>query len=540
LALLPVLAVLVLMLRFRWGGAKAGAVGWLLALVIAAVRFGAGWRLLAYAQLKGLLLTLFVLYIIWGALLFFRVTDEAGAVEAIGEGLPQLTPDRGLQALLLGWVFSAFLQGMGGFGVPVAVVAPLLIGLGFPTVAAVVIPSVGHPWAVTFGSLGSSFYALIAATGRGGDELAPWSALMLGLACLGCGAATLWAAGGWRTLRSGLAPLFLIGLPMAATQYIVVIQGMWSIGGMMAGLVGLAVGVAWARLRRGSPETEALLQPQGVSPGRLHSDTKAPSHRLGGEWVKKRFSSGGAINAITLGWALAPYVLLVAIVLVAQLVPPVRNFLGQVVVRVQFPELTTARGWATPAEEGRTLNLFGHAGALLLYASLITYGLFRWRGYYTAGAMGRIARGVVKKATGSSLGTAAMVGLAVTMQHAGMTHLLAQGIAQVAGPAFPLVSPFIGALGAFMTGSNTNSNVVFGDLQQSVAALVGVSPLVILAAQTAGGAIGSAFAPAKVIVGCSTVDAEEPPVLQAVMRYGLAIVAGLALATVVVIYVHER
>jgi lactate permease len=218
----------------------------------------------------------------------------------------------------------------------------------------------------------------------------------------------------------------------------------------------------------------------------------------------------------------------------------VRDFLGQVVVLVQFPELTTARGWATPAEEGRTLNLFGHAGALLLYASLITYGLFRWRGYYTAGAVGRIARGVVKKATGSSLGTAAMVGLAVTMQHAGMTHLLAQGIAQVAGPAFPLVSPFIGALGAFMTGSNTNSNVVFGDLQQSVAALVGVSPLVILAAQTAGGAIGSAFAPAKVIVGCSTVDAEEPPVLQAVMRYGLAIVAGLALATGVVIYVHGR
>ena len=116
LAFLPILVVLVLMLRFRWGGAKAGAAGWLAALVVAAIRFGAGAQVLAYAQLKGLLLTLFVLYIIWGALLFYRVTDEAGAVEAIGLGLPRLTGSRhrGLQALLLGWVFSAFLQGMAG------------------------------------------------------------------------------------------------------------------------------------------------------------------------------------------------------------------------------------------------------------------------------------------------------------------------------------------------------------------------------------------------------------------------------------------
>ena len=164
LAALPVLVVLVLMLRFRWGGARAGAVGWTMALAIAVLRFGADARVLGYAQLKGLLLTLFVLYIIWGALLFYRVTDEAGAVDAIGRALLRLTPDLGMQALLVGWAFSTFLQGVGGFGVPVAVAAPLLIGLGFPPLAAIVIPSMGHPWAITFGSFGSSFFALMAAT----------------------------------------------------------------------------------------------------------------------------------------------------------------------------------------------------------------------------------------------------------------------------------------------------------------------------------------------------------------------------------------
>jgi lactate permease len=504
LAFLPILVVLILMLRFRWGGAKAGAAGWLTALAVAALRFGAGAQVLAYAQLKGLLLTLFVLYIIWAALLFYRVTDEAGAVETIGAELPRLTSDRGLQALLLGWVFSAFLQGMGGFGVPVAIIAPLLVGLGFPPATAVVIPSVGHAWAVTFGSLGSSFYALIATTGRSGEELAPWSAVMLGLSCLGCGAGALWAAGGRRTLQAGLAPLLVIGPVMAVSQFLVVTNGLWPIGSMVAGLTGLAVGVVWARLGRG---------PKGFSD---HSKGMSP------------------------GWALTPYALLVAIILAAQLIPAARDFLGQVVLRIRFPQLTTAHGWTTPAGTGRTINVFGHAGALLSYAALITYGLFRWRGYYAVGAARRIAQGVIQRAARSSLGVAAMVGMAVTMEHAGMTYLLADGIARVAGPAFPVVAPFIGALGAFMTGSNTNSNVVFGSLQQQVAALIGVSPLIILAAQTAGGAIGSLFAPAKVIVGCSTVEAEEGPALQSAMRYGLAIVTGLALATGVAIYLYGR
>jgi lactate permease len=330
------------------------------------------------------------------------------------------------------------------------------------------------------------------------------------LTCLGCGTATLWAAGGWRTLVSGLGAVFAIGLAMAGTQYLVVTRGFWSIGATVAGLVGLAVGVLWVRWRARSGISEQ--QPPAVNP----AQTVSPS------------------------WALLPYVLLIATVLAAELLPAVRDFLGQVVLSVQFPELATARGWVTPAEQGRTINAFGHPGALLVYVSAITYATYKWHGCYRPGSACRIAQGVVNRAARSSLGTAAMVGMAVTMQHAGMTYLLADGIARVAGPAFPLVAPFIGALGSFITGSNTNSNVIFGDLQQSVAALVGVSPLIILASQTAGGAIGSAFAPAKIIVGCSTVDAEEGPALQAVMRYGLAMLVVLALVTGVAVLLSRR
>jgi lactate permease len=522
LSLTPILLVLLLMLGLRWKGIRAGPVGWLAALLVAALRFGAGWEVLAWAQLKGLMLTLFVLYIIWGALLFYRVTDEAGAVAAIGAGLRRLTGDRAMQALLLGWAFSSFLQGVGGFGVPVAVLGPLLVGLGFPTVAAVVIPSVGHPWAVTFGSLGSSFYALMAATGRPGEELAPPSAALLGLACLLCGAGTLWAAGGPRALRRGWRAVLVIGLAMAAAQYLVVTQGLWSLGGMCGGLAGLGVGVLWVRrqaaresARRRATQSDAEESREiSAHPGRSMSKERKPRQ-------------GGKMNP---RWALVPYVLLVAVILVAELVGPVEGFLGRVVLRLATPEVVTARGWVTPAGTARTINLFGHAGALLTYGSLLTYGLYRWRGCYEPGAARRIGRSVIRRAGRASVGVAAMVGMAVTMDHAGMTHLLAEGISRVVGPAFPLASPFIGALGAFVTGSNTNSNVVFGALQERVAGLVGMSPLLALAAQTAGGAIGSMFAPAKVIVGCAPVEADEGTTMRKVMVYGVVILGVLAVA----------
>jgi lactate permease len=230
-------------------------------------------------------------------------------------------------------------------------------------------------------------------------------------------------------------------------------------------------------------------------------------------------------------WALAPYALLVTIVLTAELIPPLNRFLGQVVVELSTPALSTARGWTTEAGTTRAIDLFGHPGALLIYASLLTYALYAWRGRYAFGTPRRIAGQVVKRATRSSIGVLTMVALAVTMNHAGMTFLLAQGISQVMGPAFPLASPFIGALGAFMTGSNTNSNVIFGALQEQVAGLVGMSVLLALAAQTTGGAIGGMFAPAKVIVGAAPAEADEGSTMRRTMVYGLIIISIVALVT---------
>jgi lactate permease len=468
LALLPIAVILVLMVGLRWGASRAGALGYLSALLVSITAFGAGPQLLAVAHGKALLLSVDVLFIIWMAFLLFRVVDEAGAIKIIGGALPHLTADKGMQAIIIGWAFASFLQGVGGFGVPVAVVAPLMVGLGFAPLAAVVIPSVGHSWAVTFGSLGSSFNALMAATGLPEELLGPPAAFFLGVAGLAVGLMVAHAAGGWRTVRRLLIPAVLIGLAMAAGQFLAVTAGLWNIGAFVGSIVGLVVGFPLARRFRG------------------------------------QLGDNGKLDMKRLGIALCGYLVLIALTLGIQLVPGVRDALGQARLSLEFPEVATSIGYSTPAQTGREIPIMRHAGAILLYASLIGYLIYRAAGWYQPGAPKRIIQGTAQKMMSSSVGIASMVAMATVMQHAGMTETLAQGLADATGRLFPLVSPWIGALGAFMTGSNTNSNVVFSALQMRTAELLGYSVAIILAAQTSGGALGSVIAPTKVVVGAST------------------------------------
>ena len=149
----------------NWSGARAGAAGWFVSLVIATLFCGAHPELIAHSQMKGVLLSLNVLYIIWTALFLYHVVDETGAIRAIAIGIQRFSGDKSIQVLIFGWIFSSFLQGVAGYGVPIAVVAPLLAALGFSPVVSVAVPAIGHSWSVTFGSMGASFQALMAVSG---------------------------------------------------------------------------------------------------------------------------------------------------------------------------------------------------------------------------------------------------------------------------------------------------------------------------------------------------------------------------------------
>jgi lactate permease len=512
LALLPILVILFLMVGLRWSASRAGAAGYLCGLAIAVLFFGATPQLLAYAHAKGLLYSLDVLLIIWTAFLLYRVVDEAGAIRTIGQALPRLTPDPVLQALILGWVFASFLQGVGGFGVPVAVVSPLLVSLGLSPLIAVLAPSLGHGWAVTFGSMGSSFQALIATTGQSAEALAPPTALFLGLVCPVTGLMVAHATGGWKAVHRLFLPVLVWGGVMGSVQYLVATAGAWNIGAFIGGLAGLVIAPVVVRFsaNRSQPMADSL-QPAPLDP--------QPS-------VKR-----------SLFIALSGYAILIVLTLVIQLIPNVTHFFGQVVLQVQFPEIRSALGYVTPAGTGRKINLFGHTGSLLLYTSILAYLLYRLCGLYRSGSIRRILEGTVRRVMASSVSIVSMICMALIMEHAGMTDALARGLAEGTGRLFPIFSPWIGAIGAFMTGSNTNSNVVFGALQMQTAQLLGYAVPVILAAQTTGAGLASVAAPAKLVVGTSTAGmaGKEGEVLRRLAPYVAILVLLISLFTVLMI-----
>ncbi len=502
LAITPIALILFLMVGLRWGAARGAGAGYLAALIIAVLYFGAGPELLAYAHTRALLLSLDVLIIIWAAFLLYRVADEAGAIRTIGQALPHLTNDRGMQALLIGWVFASFLQGVGGFGVPVAVIAPILVGLGFAPLAAVVIPSIGHGAAVTFGSLGSSFQALMASTGLPGEVLVTASAFFLGVAGLFVGWMVAHAAEGWGAVRRLFWVVLVLGTIMGVTQYLVAVSGFWNIGAFVAGIAGLLVGIPLARRFRGQAQ------------------------------------ENGSLDMRALLIAISGYLVVIVFILLVQLSPAVKSFLGQVVVQVEFPEVSTSLGYITPAGTGRKIPIFRHTGIVLVYAVVVAYLIYRRAGLYQPGAVQRILSGTVRKVLSSTISILSMVSMAVVMENSSMTDTLARGLAQGMGPLFPFFAPWIGALGAFMTGSNTNSNVVFGALQLRTAQLLGYSAAIILAGQTAGAALASVMAPTKVVVGASTAGmaGKEGDVMRCLIVYAGLLVLLISILTMIAVW----
>ncbi len=502
LALIPILVILVLMVGFRWKASRAGGLGYLAALVISWIWFGVNLETLAYAHAKAVFLIMDVLLIIWTAFLLYRVVAEAGGIEILSTTLPHLTEDKGMQALLIGWIFASFLQGVGGFGVPTAVIAPILVGLGFSPLNAVVIPSLGHTWAVTFGSLGASFNAMMAATGLEWQVLAPSAGIFLGITGLLVGIAVAWVVGGWKTLRRLWFPILAIALGMSTAQYLTVNLGLWNIGGLMGGTAGLVIGIPLAWIFQGKSDAT------------------------------------GKINWRELLISLAGYVVLVALTLVIQLVPPVKAFLSQVKLGFDFPETTTTAGYVIAAGPGRQLYIFCHAGMILLVSSLAAYLIFNKTGWYKEGALGRIIKSTGSRVIGSSVGITSIVMMAVIMQHAGMTDTLAQGFSNTIGWFYPALAPWLGALGAVMTGSNANSNLVFSALQLRTAEILGLPVAIILAAQTTGGALGSVAAPTKVIVGASTagMEGKEGDILRKLLPVICILLLIISLITALAVY----
>jgi lactate permease len=489
---LPILVVISLMVFARWGGQRAGPVGWLTGIAVALFS-GLNPQVFWVSQARGLYLSFYVSLILWPALLLYYIHLQAGGIQAISAALQRIVHDRDLLLVGLAWAFSGMLEGLAGFGLPVAIVAPILAGLGVSPVLAVGAAAIGHSWSITFGDMGIIYQTLINLVNLPDSALIPAAGLLLGLACLGCGLAAAFILGSKRLWWK----VILLALLMGSVQYGLAVLGLVPLAGFGAGLIGMIGVVLWGRRQAAT-----------------HIPAIAPPNRR-------------ALRSILLSYGTVT-LFMVAIFMVR----PINTWAKSIELALDFPATQTQSGFITTANH-QAFRALLHPGVIMLAAALVTYLMLRRAALLKAGQGWSALHATWRSAAPATLGVVAMVGLSTLMEQTGMTLTLAQALSQSVGLAYPLFSPLIGMLGAFATGSNNNSNVLFAVLQQNTARLLGVDEHLLLGAQTCGGALGSMIAPAKIIVGCSTVGALDCQgnVLRRTLPYGIVI--GLLIGTVV-------
>lgn len=494
LAAAPILVVLVIMMVFRVGGQYAGPIGLLTGILVASLAFGLNWQVLWVSQLKGVLLSLFVIAVFLPALLLYNTVNQANGIQAVAAALGNLITDRGILLIVIAWAFSSMLEGLAGFGLPVAIVSPMLTGLGVDPILAVSAVAIGHAWAVTFGDMGVVFQTLTALVKQDPAGLASMVTIMLGIAGLMCGL----AVANLFNRRDRWPVVIVLAAVMGLVQYFCAVNQIPALASFLAGLAGVGGGILINRIwfsNQAQPTTQPISQAKTNS------------------------------KISPLQSALASYGFLSILMAIINLVQPLRQVLARVVWSVSFPQVQTMAGFVTAARQNQTYQPLLHPGTTILLVALLSFLMNKIVGLYQKTGLATIGSLTIKAAWPAMIGIFSMVGLSTIMDHTGMNLLLARLLSGLFYSAFPLISPLMGMLGAFATGSNNNSNVLFASLQEGIAVILKISPGIIVSAQTTGGSLGSMIAPAKIIVGLSTVNrpGQDGDVLRKTLPYGLTI-----------------
>ena len=516
LAVSPVVLLLALVLWGRFSTIVNASVTVAYSVAVAVLAFGAGGLTVAVGLGKGAWVGLWILYVIWPALLMHHLATHVG-MKALGQALSTMLPRRTENVLLLAWVLPSFIQGVSGFGTPIAVAAPLLVALGIGKARAVALPLVGYHWAVGFGSMGSSFYmgALTAhLDSPGRAAYAASAAVLLGVNCVLSGVLVALMDGGLEGLRSGWRLLATAGPVMALVQ---------------AGAARLEPGIA--ALCAGASGVAVVFVLRRFSAREVTSPVTGEEEVAEAEYTRMRARA-----------AAVPYALLGLVALAVFLPPPLRAWAkGHLLVGPSFPQTSTHQGTVNDAVPVyNPIALLGHPGTFLLIACAGSVAVWATRGIWRRGAWGPVWRGALKQAWKSSPSVVLLASVAGVLVDSGMVRTVAQGAAVATGSAYPAIAPLVGALGSFITGSTTSSNALFSSLQADVAHLIGEPPADLLAGQLAGGNIGNSLAPVVILLGLSAVGAARRTgeVLRMTLAPAAVLLVSAITGTCVLVAIH--
>lgn len=478
LAVFPIILVLILMMKFKMSGARSGVLAWVVTLVIVAITFGGSINIMASGSAKGVWATFFVLFIIWSSMYLYNLVNSTGSFKVIAAMFTRLTAgNRLLQLLILGWVFPSFIQGVCGFGVPVAVSAPLLVGLGFNPMLAVITPLLGHSWGITFGSLGASYAVLVQLSPVEPGRMAWIGGIFIAFGGLLTGFAICHNYAGFKGIAQGLPAIIVLQGVMGGVLIVFCRFVSPYVATFAAGACGLIIGsIILPKLPMYKPAPDA--EPVAEDP----------------EVAGKSFIV-----------AFSAYIILICVVFAAYLIPPLKKALEQpqFILGLPFPETSISYGYTNAATAKYSgLKIFTTPGMLIVVSSVLAAMFYKMKGLLPEGAIGASWQNTVKQSIGATTTIIPLTMMAVLMTEAGMTSYIAYGIAIVTGKAFPIFAPFIAILGGFVTSSGTSSNILFTGLQYQVATVLGISPYVVLAMQTTASSLSNSFSPGNCALGC--------------------------------------
>ncbi|MBL9152891.1 MAG: L-lactate permease [Verrucomicrobiales bacterium] len=515
LALLPIAVVGLLLVGLRWPAARAMPLSYLAVLALALGVWRTPGAQVAAATVNGLFVAATMIFIIFGSILLLNTLQESGALATMRAGLVRLSPDRRVQAIVIAWLFGSFIEGASGFGTPAAVCVPLLAGLGFPPMAAVLVGMVIQSTPVSFGAVGTPILvgldkglagdaAVLAYAEQAGH--ADWAAF---LAATGVRVATLHAVAGTliplivvclmtrffgerRSIREGLAVwrfALFAAVAMTLPYWLVARYLGPEFPSLIGGALGLVIVVTAAKRGYLVPPRESawefppaatwpedwssrFIQPATEVPARLPSPLLA--------WLPYAVVAGLLVLTRLKGLPLGDWLKSVALV--------IPNVFGtDITVRVEPLYL--------PA------TVFVVAALVAAAMHRLPAGLRR--------AWSRSARTSLAAST-ALVFTVPMVQVFINSGggaagYEKMPIALADGIARLAGGAWPLLAPLIGGIGAFVAGSNTVSNMMFALFQFGVGQRIGVDPGWIVALQAVGGAAGNVICVHNVVAAAATV-----------------------------------
>lgn len=513
----PVFVLLYLLGAKRRPAWVAALSGLATAATVALVAYRMPAAAVAAATTYGAAFGLFPIgWVVFCAILLYRITVETGKFEIVKDSVGSLTGDRRIQALLIAFAFGAFIEGAAGFGTPVAVAAAMLAGLGFSPFYAAGICLLANTAPVAFGSIGTPILTLATVTGLPIEKLSAATGRICAPVSLIVPAYLILVMGGWRVMKPVLPAVAACGVSFAATQ---LAASNW-IGPQLTDILSSLAAIGSLVLLLLAWKPRDSFEFENADPGTA---------------VLRRHS------ARELGLAWGPYAFLVILVLLWGW-RPVRSFLNS--FRIEFawpglhgliervPPVTPA---PSPYPAVYNFNWLGASGTACLFAALLSAALLR----VGLRQFARIFWTTCKQLALPELTIAAVLGLAFLMNYSGATATLGLAFAAT-GALFPFFSAMLGWLGVFLTGSDTSANALFGNLQVITASRLGFNPVLMAASNSAGGVMGKMISLQSIAVAAAATSmprAEEGRLFRFTLRHSVVLASLIGLVTVFYAYV---